>query len=77
MENKVFFNLKSSCSGKTQIIFSEEIKNVFLVRLFQLESSVVRLAQTTNANGFGTMSRITIMFVAPLITEDLGAIEVY
>ena len=27
-------------------------------------------AQTTNANGFGTMSVITIMFVAPLSSDN-------
>ena len=31
-----------------------------------------RLAQTTNANGFGTMSQITIVFVAPLISNHRG-----
>ena len=45
----------------------------FLVRLFfRLKSSVVRMAQTTNANGFRTMSRITIMFVAPLSCHHRG-----
>ena len=37
---------------KTQINFRNKIENVFLVRLFRLESSVVLLAQTTNVNGF-------------------------
>ena len=56
-------------SAKTQISFRKYLKTYFLVRLFRLESSVVRLAQTKNANGFGTMSRITIMFVAPLRSD--------
>ena len=33
---------------------------------------MVRLAQTANANGFGTMSQITIMFVAPLSSDHRG-----
>ena len=52
-----------------KIRFQMKSKAYFLVRLFRLGSSVVMLAQTTNANGFGTMSQITIMFVAPLISD--------
>ena len=33
---------------------------------------MVRLAQKTNANSFGTMSEITIMFVAPLSSDHRG-----
>ena len=39
-------------SAKTQICFRKKLKTYFLVRLFRLKSSVVRLAQTTNANSF-------------------------
>ena len=39
-------------SAKTRISFRERLKTNFFVRLFRLKSSVVRLAQTTNANGF-------------------------
>ena len=39
-------------SAKTQISFCKKLKTFFLVRLFRLKSSVVRLAQTTIANGF-------------------------
>ena len=39
-------------SAKTRISFRKKLKTYFLVRLFRLKSSVVRLARTTNANGF-------------------------
>ena len=39
-------------SAKTQISFRKKLKTYFFVRIFRLKSSVVRLAQTTNANGF-------------------------
>ena len=53
-------------SAKTRISFRKKLKHIFLVRLFQLKSAVFRLARTTNANGFGTMSQITIMFITAL-----------
>ena len=39
-------------SAKTQISSRKKLKTYFLVRLFRFKSSVVLLAQTTNANGF-------------------------
>ena len=57
-------------SAKTQISFRKKLKTYILVRLYRLRSLVVWLAQTTNANGFENMSRITLVLV-------VGAIEVY
>ena len=39
-------------SAKTQISFRKKLKTYYLVRRFRLETSVVQLTQTTNANGF-------------------------
>ena len=64
--NRLPLNIRSA---KTQISFRKKLKTYFFVRLFRLESSVVQLAQTTNADNFGTMSQITIMFVAPLCSD--------
>ena len=48
--NELPFEIRSA---KTQISFRKKLKTFFfLVRLSRLKSSVVRLAQTTNANGF-------------------------
>ena len=33
---------------------------------------IILTTQTTNANGFGIMSLITIMFVAPLSSDNWG-----
>ena len=49
-------------SAKTQIVFQKK-----LVELFQLKSSVVRLARTTNANGFKTMSQILNIIIIIII----------
>ena len=47
-------------------------KLFFFVRLFRFKTLVVRLSQTSNAKGFGTMSQITFMFVAPLSSNHRG-----
>ena len=49
------------CSAKTQISFRKKLKKYFLVSLFRLKYS---------ANDFWTMSQITIMFVAPLSSNN-------